>query len=323
MPAVKQPQFFLRKRLKQLHFTIYSVGFYYIMFSRSSQLVGKSIFQRGKVLAKASKVGVRFLSVAPSISKGPQSVLTSKEIDQIVNNLPPNDVNKLLIEKLKSLKNDSYKEVESQPISPVVDVEQTHEKLNSFLTRFIKFRTGVSETDRAEEVTFVAKLLDLLKNDSIFSEAFLSKFQVADLINHIVLQSVLKPGGNHCPDEYFGLLFSIVNKSKSSGVDIWGFAELDKFFNGEQIIFCILYRILFSSPHYYLFLVTTNGNSLVQFLMNEKRYEYQTDWETMCREIIRAGEASDIDDYAKESGLSFIRGNLNPIKSRMRQMGFM
>jgi hypothetical protein len=57
--------------------------------------------------------------------------------------------------------------------------------------------------------------------------------------------------------------------------------------------------------------------------MNEKRYEYQPDWETMCKEIIRAGEASEIDDYMKESGLSFLRDHLNPIKSRMRQMGFM
>jgi hypothetical protein len=219
------------------------------MFSRRAQLVGKSVFHKGKVLAKASNQ-VRFLSAVPNISEGPQSVLTSKEIDQIVNNLPSSDDSKLLIEKLKSLKNDSDEVVESHPISPVFDVEQNREKLNSFLTRFKNCRT---DFDRANEVAFVAKLLDLLKNDSVFSEIFLSEIQVADLIHLIMLQSVMKPGGNHCPYEYFELLFSIVKKSKEYGVDIWRFSdeEIDKFFSGAHFFYMYVssyspYHVIYS-----------------------------------------------------------------------------
>ncbi len=53
-----------------------------------------------------------------------------------------------------------------------------------------------------------------------------------------------------------------------------------------------------------------SSDNIVKFLKQDRRYKHQTDWETMCREIIRAGEATDIPDNMIESGLSFLRDHL-------------
>jgi hypothetical protein len=104
-----------------------------------------------------------------------------------------------------------------------VDVQSTIDTLQPYLTRFENFREEVTPMNRKVEVQFVKTLLNLLESDPVFLEGFMMKIKARDLMHHIVLQSVMRPGGNHCPDEYFELFFKIVEKSKTyPKVDIWG-----------------------------------------------------------------------------------------------------
>jgi hypothetical protein len=209
------------------------------MFSKSAHLVGKNVMLRGKEISTRQ---LRFSSSIglPINSSARQNVLTTEDVDKLINSLPVHDENKSLIEKLQKIR------VESAGASAAVkvDVQPAIDTLSSFLTRFENFKKEVSEADRAKEVQFLSELLNSLEKDqNNFRTSFTEKIKAMDLMHHIVLQSVMRPGGNHCPDEYFTLLFRIVNYSIDLGLNdsIWGFDDgnFNTFYSGKKFSFLI------------------------------------------------------------------------------------
>jgi hypothetical protein len=204
------------------------------MFSRSAQY--KKVLQKSRQIVLIHTKPIRYLSAVPNSSVPTIKQFTQQEIDKILKVLPPDEDNKLLIDKLNCLTASTFEPADVLS----VDVQSTIDTLQPYLTRFENFREEVTPMNRKVEVQFVKTLLNLLESDPVFLEGFMMKFKARDLMHHIVLQSVMRPGGNHCPDEYFELFFKIVEKSKTyPKVHIWEMTDrsCNAFFSGERKLF--------------------------------------------------------------------------------------
>jgi hypothetical protein len=204
------------------------------MFSRSAQY--KKVLQKSRQIVLIHTKPIRYLSAVPNSSVPTIKQFTQQEIDKILKVLPPDEDNKLLIDKLNCLTASTFEPADVLS----VDVQSTIDTLQPYLTRLENFKKEVTPMNRKVEVQFVKTLLNLLESDPVFLEGFMMKFKARDLMHHIVLQSVMRPGGNHCPDEYFELFFKIVEKSKTyPKVHIWEMTDrsCNAFFSGERKLF--------------------------------------------------------------------------------------
>jgi hypothetical protein len=207
------------------------------MFSRSAQF--KKVLQKSRQIVLIHNKPIRYLSAVPNSSVPTIKPFTQQDIDKILKVLPTDEDNKLLIDKLNCLKELTAPTFEPADVLPV-DVQSTIDTLQPYLTRFANFKKEVTPMNRNVEVQFIRTLVNLLESDPVFLEGFMMKFKARDLMHHIELQSVMRPGGNHCPDEYFELLFKIVEKSKTyPEIDIWEMTDrsFNAFFSGERKLF--------------------------------------------------------------------------------------